>query len=324
MLLLAGWGGASAQKRDKPLVDSTAYYDDLFNDMEDFLDSVTAPRTFFLLNASVGDAWFNYEQEGSFDLAAKRRLINTYSAGYYHKDGPGLSLSSTVVNEGGKLNPYQYLATASYDYFREPAFATGINYTRFFTRRNLPFYTTPLQNEVGAYFTYKRWWVKPAVLASYGWGSRNEYAEREAYITSLRLRPDGFTRVRTNETISDFSLSLSARHDFWWLNVGLKHASLRVTPQLVFTSGTQKFGFNQNANTYGVVRATNLNELIATENQSLDDQLYFQPLSLAGFLRVEYSYKRVFVQPQYVLNYYFPAGSRNFLGLFRFNLGVYF
>ncbi|GAA4333122.1 hypothetical protein GCM10023184_26090 [Flaviaesturariibacter amylovorans] len=322
--MLAGGGEAAAQKRDKPFVDSTAYYDDLFDDMEEFLDSVTAPRTFFLVNIGVNDAYFNYEQEGSFDLLAKRQLTYTPSVGYYHKGGLGLNLSATVVNDGTGLNAFQYLATASYDYFQQTAFATGINYTRYFTRRDLPFYTTPLQNEVGAYFTYKRWWVKPAVFVSYGWGSREEYAEREAYITSLRLRPDGFTRVRTNETISDFSLSLSARHDFWWLNVGMKHASLRITPQVVFTSGTQKFGFNQNANTYGVVRATNLNELIATENQSLDDQLYFQPLSLAGFLRVEYSWKRIFLQPQYVLNYYFPAGSRNFLGLFRFNVGMYF
>jgi hypothetical protein len=198
----------------------------------------------------------------------------------------------------------------------------GASYTRYVTKKNLSFYTTPLQNELGGYFTWKKWWVKPALFASYGWGSRSAYEEQSAYIISLRLRPDGITRIETNEKINDFSLSLSLRHDFYYLNALLPRSSLRVTPQIVFTSGTQKFGFNQNANTYGIVRATSLNELVSTENQSLDDQLYFQPLSLSGMLRLEWSYKHYFVQPQYVVNYYFPAGNKNFVGLFRLNIGV--
>ncbi|RYY90024.1 MAG: hypothetical protein EOO15_04220 [Chitinophagaceae bacterium] len=327
MLLLLAAGRAAAQDPKAPpkaVVDSIAYYDALFDDMAEFLDSITAPRTFFLVDVGMSSAYFNYVREGSYDLETRRQQTWTPSVGYYHKNGLGLTLSSTFVNDDASFKPYQYVATASYDYLQRNDFSTGASYTRYFTKKDLSFYTTPLQNEVGAYFTYKKWWMKPAVFASYGWGSRSAFDEREAYIISLRLRPDGITRIETSEKINDFSLSLSMRHDFYRLNFVIPKSSLRITPQIVFTSGTQKFGFNQNANTYGIVRATSLNELVSTQNQSLDDQLYFQPLSLSGMLRLEWSWKGFFLQPQYVGNYYFPAGAQNYAGLFRVNIGYIF
>jgi hypothetical protein len=325
LLLLIAGGQLQAQRRDSSavVVDSTAYYDDLFSDMANFLDSITAPRTFLLAEVGISQAFFNYEQTGTYELQAKRQLTYTPSIGYFHKSGLGINLSATIVHDGEKLNPFQYLATASYDYLHNGSFAAGASFTRYFTKKNLPFYTTPLLNEVGAYFTWKRWWVRPALLLSYGWGSRSAVDEREAYIISLRLRPDGFTRINTNESVTDFSVAASLRHDFYWLNVGPRQSALRLTPQLVFTAGTQKFGLNQNANTYGTVRATNLNELVATENQYLDDQLYFQPLSLTATLKLEWSWKWFLLQPQYVANYYFP-GSQGFLHIFRMNVGFVF
>ncbi|RYY40389.1 MAG: hypothetical protein EOO08_04450 [Chitinophagaceae bacterium] len=324
LLLAAGPLAAQQAPAPRPDADSIAYYDALFDDMAEFLDSIAAPRTFFLADVGMSSAYFNYVREGSYDVESRRQATWTPSLGYYHKGGLGLTVSSTLVRSGGTFEPYQYLATASYDYMRKPDFSAGVSFTRYFTRKNLSFYTTPLQNELGAYFSYRKWWIKPAVFASYGWGSRSAYDERAAYIISLRLRPDGITRIETNEKINDFSLSLSVRHDFYKLHFIIPKSSLRITPQVLFTSGTQKFGFNQNANTYGIVRATSLNELVSTQNQSLDDQLYFQPLSLSGMLRLEWSWKGCFVQPQYVANYYFPAGAQNFMGLFRVNVGYIF
>ncbi|RYZ23932.1 MAG: hypothetical protein EOO16_02955 [Chitinophagaceae bacterium] len=326
MLLLCASSVVNAQRKDSAhvFIDSTAYYDDLFSDMESFLDSVLSPRTFVLAEVGISQAFFNYVQPGDYDLEARRKTTYTPSFGYYHKSGFGASASATIVNDGEKLNAFQYLATASYDYLDSRDFGAGGSYSHYFTRKNLPFYTTPLQNELSAYFSWKRWWVRPALLVSYGWGSRSAYEEREAYIISLRLRPDGFTRIRTDEKVSDFSTALSLRHDFYFLNAGLKASALRLTPQLVFTAGTQKFGFNQNANTYGTTRATNINELVATENQYLDDQLYFQPLSIAASVKLEWTWKFFLLQPQYVANYYFPAGSKGFLGIFRFNAGLIF
>jgi hypothetical protein len=143
-------------------------------------------------------------------------------------------------------------------------------------------------------------------------------------IQDLRLRRRGFTYINTKETISDFSLMTSVRHDFYWLDVFTFNDHIRFTPQLALTSGTQKFGFNQSSSTFATVIRTGSNVLYSTENVYLDDQLKFQPLSLTLFLRGEYSIKKFFIQPQLTMDYYFPATSNNFTTLFSLNLGFMF
>ena len=64
--------------------------------------------------------------------------------------------------------------------------------------------------------------------------------------------------------------------------------------------------------------------MYSSENVHLDDQLKFQPLSLTLFLRAEYSIGKFFIQPQFAMDYYFPAKSNNFSTLFSVNTGFMF
>jgi hypothetical protein len=50
----------------------------------------------------------------------------------------------------------------------------------------------------------------------------------------------------------------------------------------------------------------------------------FQPLSLSFFLRTEYSIGKFFVQPQFMLDYYFPANEKNLSALMSLNIGCIF
>src|SRR5215510_3371012 len=128
-------------------------------------------------------------------------------------------MTGYVVNDKENMNFYQFSLSPSFDYLKNKDLATGIAYTKFFTKDSLPFYTTPLQNELYGYFTYRKWWLKPTVALSYGWGSRTDYQEREELIQDLRLRRSGITRINSKESISDFSVITSLRHDFYWLGV---------------------------------------------------------------------------------------------------------
>ena len=159
---------------------------------------------------------------------------------------------------------------------------------------------------------------------SYGWGSRSDYEEREILLQDLRLRRRGFVYINTKETVNDFSVNLSLRHDFYWLDVFTYRDHIRFTPQIVFTSGTQKFGFNQSSSTYATLIRNNSNVLYNSDNVYLDDQLRFQPLSLTLFLRGEYAIGKFFIQPQFAMDYYFPASSRHFNTLFSINAGLMF
>lgn len=305
-------------------LDSTIDYDQLFQDMESFLDSISTPRSYLMGSLSIGKGYFNFINKSDMFLKTSEKFTYTPTLGYFHKGGLSITGAGNIVNEGNKMNLYQFSVSPGYDYLENRDLATGITVTKFFTRDSLSFYTTPLQNELYAYFTYRKWWIKPTVAMSYGWGSRSDYTEREEQIQDLRLRRRGLIRINSKESIADFSLITSLRHDFYWLKVFSYKDHFRLTPQLSFISGTQKFGFNQSANTYATVVRTGANVLYNSENIYLDDQLKFQLLSLTMFLRGEYSIGKLFIQPQMVVDYYFPATDKNFSTFFSFNFGFVF
>ncbi len=305
-------------------IDSTTDYDLLFQDMESFLDSISSPRSYLMGSLAIGKGFFNFTNKSDLFLETTEKFTYTPTLGYFHKGGLSITSTGNIVRDGDKFNLYQFSLSPGYDYLENRDLATGITFTRFFTKDSLPFYTTPLQNELYAYFTYRKWWVKPTLAMSYGWGSRSDYMEREEQIQDLRLRRRGLIRINSKETISDFSIITSLRHDFYWLNIFSYKDHFRLTPQLSFISGTQKFGFNQSANTYATVIRTGANVLYNSENIYLDDQIKFQPLSLTMFLRGEYSFGKFFIQPQMVMDYYFPATDKNFSTFFSFNLGFIF
>src|SRR5689334_11299389 len=182
-------GNLIAQDSLKQVNTDTSFidYDELFNELDVLLDSLAAPRNFLLFNVGVGKNFFNYESKSSYLLETYRKVTYTPSIAFYSKSGLGISGSAIVVNDGVHLNPYQFYFTGSYDYMRNNRFITGIALTHFFTKDSLPFYTSPLKNEVYAYFVYKKCWIKPSIALSYGWGARSDFEERQDYITSLRL-----------------------------------------------------------------------------------------------------------------------------------------
>ncbi len=306
------------------LTDTTFDYDELFRDFDAFMDSILAPHNYLLASLSMSKGYYNFEAKTNEFLEASKKLTYSPTLGYYTKNGLGLTATGFLVNDGTNLNLFQTSLTPSFDYLKNRDLATGISYTRLFTRDSLPFYTTPLQNELYAYFTYRKWWIRPTVAVSYGWGSRKDYFERETLIQDLRLRRRGFTYINTEETVSDFTVMASVRHDFYWLDVFGRKDHIRFTPQIAFTSGTQKFGFNQSSSTYATTIRTSSNVLYSTESIYLDDQIKFQPLSLSLYLRGEYSLGKFFIQPQLIMDYYMPAETDNFNALFTVNLGFIF
>ncbi|MBS1920385.1 MAG: hypothetical protein JST17_09035 [Bacteroidetes bacterium] len=315
---------SNSVKEKKPVSDTDINYDDLFRDFDDFMDSILMPHSYFLASISMGKGYFDFSSKNTAFLETTKKFTYLPALGYFHKSGFGISATGYIVNDEKNLNLYQFSVTPSYDYLENRDLATGISYTRYFTKDSLPFYTSPLQNELSAYFTYRKWWMRPAIAVNYGWGSRSAYDQRIDLIQSLRLRPYGFTYINTTETVNDFSVMASVRHDFYWLDVLAYNDHIRLTPQLVFSSGTQKFGLNQNTTTYAQAIRTGSNIIFGSENAYLDNTLYFQPLSIAFYLRGEYSIGKFFIQPQAVFDYYFPATSKNFSILGSLNVGFIF
>lgn len=301
--------------------DTTFDYDELLDELDIFLDSLLMPRSYFLASISAGSGYFNYFKRND-KLETVKKSVYTPTLGYYHKTGPGLTLSGNITNDGQKINLYQFSVSPSFDFIQDHNWVGGISYTRYFTKDSLPFYSSPLQNEFNAYVVWRKPWLQPGITASYGWGSSSEFEKRKGYILLLRrkrLLAYNFTTT-TQEDISDFSIAASVRHSFYWMHISGEKDYIKFTPQLAFSAGTQKFGFNRTTSTYPVNVRTDAYLLYNSGEVSVDEKLKFQPLSLSLYLRPEYNIGKFFVQPQFILDYYIPA--EKLAALFSINAGI--
>jgi hypothetical protein len=307
-------------------IDTSFDYDELLNDLEMFLDSLLMPRSYFVGSVSVGGNYYNYWRGNFTRLEAAKKSIYSPLVGYYHKSGAGLTLFGNITDDEEHLNLYQFTVSPSFDFIKNTNWIGGLSYVRFFTKDSLPFYTSPLQNEFNAYFIWRKSWVQPGITASYGYGSRSELKERKKYIEFLRKRGRGRGRpvinVSTNETIADFFTTASVRHSFYWPHIISRKDYLKLTPQFVFSAGTQKFGFNRTTNVYAANLRNATSSLYNTGDVNADTELKFQPLAIALYIRPEYVFGKFFIQPQFILDYYFPAESLT--TVFALNAGVVF
>jgi hypothetical protein len=299
-------------------LDSTDY-DALLDDLDFFLDSLLAPHNYTLVSLSAGEGYFNYISRSTRKILPVQKYIWSPTLGFYGKGGFGFTVSGFIINDSSKLKLYQLAFTPSFDYLKNRRFATGVSFTKYHTKEALSFYTSPLQNEINGYFLWRKSWLQPGVTANYGWGSRNAYTARLVFLDSLKKRALLFNH--TEESVSDFSMTASLRHDFYWRNVFSDKDFFKFSPLLSYSMGTQKFGFNR---TTGLTTVVTSNVLYNSGFVNLDNTLKFQPISLTMYLRAEYSIGKFFIQPQLLLDYYFPGEKKNFSSLFSVNTGFMF
>ena len=306
-----------------PDVDTSLNYDELMNELDLFLDSLLKPKSFFLVNFSLGSNYFNYWRRNLTQLEATKRGIFSTILGYYHKSGLGLTVSGNVTDDEEKLNLYQFSISPSYDFIANMDWTAGFSYTRYITKDSLNFYTSPLQNELNAYFTWRKSWLQPGIALSYGSGSRTEYKKREKLIEQLRRRRRYPVIIsQSDESVADFLVTAYVRHNFYWMHILNGKGHIKLTPQVSFSAGSQQYGFNSTNGIYSVNRRNAATLLFNTGDITVDDQMKFQPVSLTMHLRPEYSVGKFFIQPQFILDYYFP--SETLTPLFYLNTGFIF
>ena len=285
--------------------DTTAVIDSLLKDFDRYLDSITKPSSFFSISLTAGTGIFSFESSNTVFYSSEKKLLLSPAVSYFHRSGFGITASAFMINNEGKVNPYQYSITPSYDLIRH-RFSTGLSYSRFIQKDSLDFYTTPIQNEVFGYFSYKNWPVRPTLGVSYGWGSKTSFEQKKIKILKKRLKGSRnlYVTEKTEESISDLSLMLSVRKDFNFHNVLLKRDLISLTPVLIFNAGTQQYGFNTSYS----MEASSIKVNVLPSSTAITDKSAFLPQSLAMVCRVTYMKSRYILQPQVLFDYYLPAG----------------
>jgi len=276
--------------------DTTAILDSLLKDFDLYLDSLVGRKSFFTVNTAIGTGFFSFNDKNTVTVNTEKKLIFSPSVGYYHKSGLGISAAGyALLNNGIKF--YQYSVSPSFDLIKKK-FSTGIAYTRYQTKDSLDFYTTPIQNEVFAYFSYKKWWVRPTLSLSYGWGSKEESELRQAPWRLRLLRNQYY--VKNVTSIRDFSATISVRKDIDWYNVLHKADNITLTPIAMLNAGTQNYGFNTSYSyNFSPVRANSL-----PSNKEISDNTQFALQSASFALRGSYIKGRFLLQSQVLFDYF--------------------
>jgi hypothetical protein len=286
--------------------DSTAFLDSVLREMDEVLEGLLPAKSFLSVTAGSGTGFYNFRTSSS-QFSSQKKLLLSAGLNYIHKSGFGISSGGYIVSDSTGLLPYQLSITPSYDHIERGKWAIGIAYTKYFTKKDLSFYTTPLSNDVYAYYNYKKWWIQPTVAVSYGWGSRKQLQQKRADLLGLRQRLDpGLVAINNEESVSDFSALISLRHSFSFYRLFHQKDMISVTPVLALNSGTQNFGFNTSYQS----RNQALNKFLPG-NQYISNTRGFDMQSASTMLRVDYSINKFFLQSQFLLDYYLhPAEKR--------------
>lgn len=278
--------------------DTTAVLDSLLKDFDLYLDSLVGHKSFFIVNTAVGTGFFSFNDKNTVTINTEKKLIFSPSVGYYHKSGLGISAAGYALLSKG-MNFYQYSFSPSFDVIKKKI-STGIAYTRYLTKDSLDFYTTPIQNEVFAYFSYKKWWVRPTLSLSYGWGSKEEYEKREIDRRLRLLRDRYYVNIKNVTSVRDFSATISVRKDIDWYNVLQKADNITLTPIVMLNAGTQNYGFNTSYSyNFSPVRANSL-----PSNSEISDNTQFALQSACFALRGSYLKGRFLLQSQVLFDYF--------------------
>lgn len=280
--------------------DTTAVLDSLLKDFDTYLDSLSGHKSFFTLNMGIGTGFFSFNDKNSVLLNTQKKIIFSPAVGYFHRSGFGISATALgLFNKG--LNFYQYAFSPSYDCIKK-SFSTGIAYTRYFTKDSLDFYSTPIQNELFAYFSYKKWWLRPTVSFTYGWGSSEQYEKRklERLARLLSQMDRYYVVVKNSQSVRDFASAISLRKDFDWYNVLGKSDNITLTPIVMLTAGTQTYGFNTSYSyNFSPVRANSL-----PSNKDISDNTQFALQSACLAFRGSYLKGRFLLQSQVLFDYF--------------------
>lgn len=302
--------------------DTTAVIDSLLKDFDAYLDSLSQPGSFLNISAGLGSGFFSAKNSASADIKIQRKAVFSPQASYYHRSGFGLAATGYLIFENGKLNPYQYAVSPSYDYFSPLNFTAGISFTRYFTKQNLSYYATPIRNEVYTYFNYKKWWLAPGIAFNYGWGNKTEYNQQEVNSSLRRLHASrkNIIYIRQVESVKDLSMLFSLRHSFEWYKLRSNKDMLTLTPAILLSGGTQNFGLNTSFSS----NSKQINNNLLPVNVNLSDKQGFNFQSTTFLIRMNYSFEKLYISPQLLFDYYLHASDKRFNSLYSVSFGYNF
>lgn len=304
---------ASAQKKNLDDLlkdpDTQLMIDSLMSGFDDYLDSILQHQNHFHASLGIGSGQFSFESKATNQYVNQSKLVYSPAVGFTHRSGFGLNAVGFMIMDNNRVNPYMLAVMPSYDFIKRKISA-GVSFSKYFVKDSLSFYTTPISQELYAYFTYKEWPVRPSVAISYGWGSESSFNRSKIQVRKNRKKSGSiYVNELSEENVSDLSMLFSLRRDFNFFDLVSTRDMLSLTPVILLRAGTQRFGFNATYS-YETTKSIKVNSL--PTNNSISDRSKFQAESAAMILRASYLRGNWILQPQVLFDYYLPKADNPF------------
>ncbi len=246
------------------------------------------------------------------DLVLKPYLSPSLT--YYHKSGLNAGVSTYYLFNANDKPWFEWDLNAGYDYTKNRRFLTGINYTKYlFTNSRKDIMATPITNELFAYFTYRNWWLQPALSADFGWGREKDQVSRKEYSVIHG---------------QDINFIASLRHDFMFLDVVRHNDAFLLVPSVNFTAGTANYYSELESFEYLMQSARGRRTLPKpaaplTRQRPADITTGFEARAVDVSLHLSYIIGRVTVAPSYTVFKLLTASQGNGLsGFFTAHMSV--
>jgi hypothetical protein len=278
------------------------------------------PKSYFDVSLGIGNKLFSVNNNSvNASQSQVQKIFFTPSIAYYHKSGFSIAITPYLTNDSGAMKVYQTAITPSYDYEGDN-FAAGVSYTRYLADNKSYNTNATYQNDLFGYFKYTKPVIQPSLSLGFSNGSYNEIN-----LVSFKpiIGPEKIVKDSTNNTISDFSLSIGIEHSFQFDSVFSTKGSLYFTPQLVLNTGSGKYS-TTHVNKL-LVKAAQRNKRVKSSSLTESGRIPFEFQSLALSLTADYSIGKFTVSPNVYFDYYLPTTTENrFSTIFSLSLGYAF
>jgi hypothetical protein len=270
-----------------------------------------------MASVSVGNRLFSLRNNNfNAQQLTTNRISVTPSISYFHKSGLGIGAASFITSDSGKIQFYQYAVSPSFDYMKGKHVTYGISYTRYFTKNDVSFYTTPFRNEFFGYVMTKKGWLRPGLSVGWANGKFKETFQFDTVILGIRRLITDTTNIK----LQDFSLVGTVSHMFEWNDVLTPRDNVTISPQFSLAAGSQRY----DTDTKGKLILGKRGRISRRYNYSSVENTGFRFQAVSFSLYATYFISSFSFTPMYFVSYYIPESENKFSHIFSLTAGISF
>lgn len=309
--LIVSKGFAQSIKNPLSTKDSLA----ILSELMQMLDSANKPVSYFYIGDSYSNRLFSVRNNLlKTKQTATSKLVYTPNIGYFNKTGLSLSAAASIVNDGTGLGITQFTFTPAYELLNHPLFDLSVSYTGYVVKDKYSAYSSPVQNDIYASFSYKKPFIEPGIAIGYSSGTYNE-----TYYWRNRFGARRYDSV-TNR-LNSYSVMLYVSHHFNMFELFNKKDMFAIVPSLVLNAGASKIDPSNKTNaTLREIRYINsIGRLPKIQNNS------FGAESIGVNTDITYSMAPLTVGANVYADYFLPQTTgKKVTAVFTLNIGFSF